>query len=471
VLVNSVFLLIIHLAATNEYAPHGAAVLVLALLVLTMVATLAAWRWEKVGGVVVGLLALVLSVAAYSASLDFGVGSLSFVPALLYGAPFLVVGVLFWICGQGGASHSPHNLGPPPLVIRRWWFTGSVLVIAAALAVITLALITGVRPGGWLDVALNASGCLGILADHDSPVQSVAFSPDGTLLAAGSDDGTLRVWQVAEERVSGWPLLHARKLSTGERDAGYSHDVAFSPHGRTLAFGLPDGTVRLWQFSGDSGSPRATPLHVLEGEGGKVCSLAFSPDGETLVAGAWNGTLHEWEVSSGARLRSLEGHRAGVVSVAFSPDGSTMASASLGGTTRVWDVTNSALIHEVNDLSATTGLAFSPDGSLLVTTSAADHDKQLWSTDDWRPVRKLESARGGLGDVAFSPDGRMVAAGNAWYEVRWWRVVDGALLHVARGHRDSVNSVAFSPDGKVLASGSLDGTLKLWRVPSPKGTP
>jgi WD40 repeat protein len=71
-----------------------------------------------------------------------------------------------------------------------------------------------------------------------------------------------------------------------------------------------------------------------------------------------------------------------------------------------------------------------------------------------------------MGNVAFSPDGSMLAAGNAWYEVRWWRVSDGTLLRAVKGDADSVNSIGFSPDGKLLASGSLDGTVRLWRVPS-----
>ena len=69
-----------------------------------------------------------------------------------------------------------------------------------------------------------------------------------------------------------------------------------------------------------------------------------------------------------------------------------------------------------------------------------------------------------MGNVAFSPDGEVLAAGNAWYEVRWWRVADGELLRVVEGHKDSVNSVAFSPDGSLLVSGSLDGAVRLWQV-------
>ena len=457
--VSGVFLLILFLAVTNEDKPQGAAIPVLALLGLTIAATLAAWRWEKVGGVVVVLLALCLTVAAYSASRAFGLGSLSFLPPLIYGVPFLAVGSAFWICGHRAARGSRHDLATPPPVLRRWWFIGAVLAAIVALAATVVALVTGARVGGWLDVALNASGCLGVVAEHDSPAKSVAFSSDGTLLASGFKDGTVRVWRVADSGIADWTLLHAKAIPTGEREVGYSHDVAFSPDGTVLAFGLPDGSVRLWRASDGA------LLHALEGRSGKVCSLAFSPDGCALAAGTWDGPVSLWRVTDGTHLRSLNGHTDAVVSVAFSPDGKTLASGSLDCTTRLWDISSATLIHEREGSSWNTAVAFSPDGSMLATASAADHHRTLWSTDDWRPVRELEPARGGLGNLAFSPDGKMLAAGNGWYEVLWWRVADGALLDAARGHKDSVNSVAFSPDGKRLASGSLDGTVKVWRVP------
>lgn len=99
-LVSTMFLLIIFLSAANEDKPQGMAIPVLALLVLTIMGCLAAWRWEKVGGIVVIISALCLSIAAYSASLAFGLASLSFLPALIYGAPFLILGILFLVCAK-----------------------------------------------------------------------------------------------------------------------------------------------------------------------------------------------------------------------------------------------------------------------------------------------------------------------------------------------------------------------------------
>lgn len=100
VLVSAMFLLIIYLTVANEDKPQGMAIPVLALLALTIMGCLAAWRWEKVGGIVVIISALCLSIAAYSASLTFGLASLSFLPALIYGAPFLILGILFLVCAK-----------------------------------------------------------------------------------------------------------------------------------------------------------------------------------------------------------------------------------------------------------------------------------------------------------------------------------------------------------------------------------
>ena len=146
--------------------------------------------------------------------------------------------------------------------------------------------------------------------------------------------------------------------------------------------------------------------------------------------------------------------------VVFSPREAVLASAALDTTIKLWQATDGAVVHQLERRPVTTGLAFSPDGSMLAT------DHELWRVEDWTSVREVDDAiRGGMGNVVFSPDGKLLAAGNGSSEVRWWRVADGVLLHTPKGHTDSVNSVAFSPDGEMLASGSLDGTVRLWRVP------
>jgi hypothetical protein len=100
IIVSCSYLFIVFLAVANEDKPQGMAISVLVLLALTIAGCFVAWRWERIGGVVIVISALCLSVVVYSASLNFGLGSLSFLPSLIYGIPFLAVGILFWICGQ-----------------------------------------------------------------------------------------------------------------------------------------------------------------------------------------------------------------------------------------------------------------------------------------------------------------------------------------------------------------------------------
>jgi sugar lactone lactonase YvrE len=336
--------------------------------------------------------------------------------------------------------------------LRRWWFIGAIPVVA-------VALITGAHPGDWLDVALDASGCLGVIEQHDSPVQSVAFSPAGDLLASGSKDGTARIWRIDDGRKFDRTLLQRLKIPTGGREAGYSHDVDFSPDGETLAFGLPDGTVRLWRVKD------GTLLHTLRGHTSKVCSLAFSPEEAILASGSWDGAIRLWRATDGTTLRALNEHKDAVLALDFSPDGSLLASGSFDGMVNVWRISDGTLLQTLGGPgSAIEGLTFSPDGAMLAS-GVRDGTVQLWKVGDWHLLQKMTSEWPGINSIAFSPDGTMLATGDSWYRLQWWRVADGVLLRDVVGHEDTVESVAFSPDGKILASGSLDGTVKLWQVP------
>ena len=333
-------------------------------------------------------------------------------------------------------------------VPREWWLIGAILAT-------TGVLVMGARPCGWLDVALNVSGCQCTLEKHDSPVERVAFSPDGAVLVSGSGDGTARLWRVADRT-----LLHMLEMpTTGDASYSYSRDVAFSPDGRTLAFGLPDGTVRLWRVSD------GTLLRTLRGNADKICSLAFSPDGRILASGSWDSTIRLWQVADWTPLRTLTGHGDGALDLAFSPDGSMLASGSFDGEVQVWRAADGTLLYTFKPMeSVVEGVAFSPDGSMLALASW-DGWVQVWSVGDWRCLRVMRSESSGINDLAFSPHGTILASGDSRYRLQWWRVADGTLLRDVGGHENTVESVAFSPDGEILASGSLDGTVRLWRVP------
>jgi uncharacterized repeat protein (TIGR01451 family) len=285
------------------------------------------------------------------------------------------------------------------------------------------------------------------LTGHTDWVTSVAFSPDGSLIASGSGDYTIKLWRVSDGAL-------VRTL-TGHAD--WVTSVAFSPDGSLIASGSGDYTIKLWRVS--DGALVAT----LTGHTGWVTSVAFSPDGSLLASGSEDYTIKLWRVSDGALVRTLTGHTNDVTSVAFSPDGSLLASGSEDYTIKLWRVSDGALVRTLtghtNDV---TSVAFSPDGSLLASGSE-DYTIKLWRVSDGALVDTLTGHMGTVTSVAFSPDGSLIASGSEDYTIKLWRVSDGALVDTLTGHMGTVNSVAFSPDGSLLASGSWDA-IRLWRV-------
>ncbi|MFE4333402.1 hypothetical protein ACFRQM_29450 [Streptomyces sp. NPDC056831] len=301
------------------------------------------------------------------------------------------------------------------------------------------------------------------------PVMSVAFSPDGHTLAAGSADRAIHLWNVTRPGAIG-PL--GRPL-TGPGDA--VTDVVFSPDSRTLAAGNSDGKVDLWNLP---------PTRII-GAGGNVASVAFSPDGRTLAAGNQNKTVSLWNTADpnhpAPRGDPLTGPKAPVDAVAFSPDGRTLAAGDGGGTVTLWNTADPS--HPVRLPETLTGanghifsLAFSPDGHTLA--AAGDNERgsiALWDVSDpAKPVPQTgisNSRTKSVESLSFSPDGTMLAAGgdgsNA--EVGLWSTTDQGVRigepidqPTATGTR-----VAFSPDGRTLATGNDLGTVTLWNATDP----
>ncbi|MGV9770452.1 protein kinase domain-containing protein [Streptosporangium sp. NPDC003464] len=204
------------------------------------------------------------------------------------------------------------------------------------------------------------------LTGHTGGVSAVAFSPDGKILAAGSGDDTVRLWDVATNTSIGRPL-------TGHTDSVYS--VAFSPDGKILAAGSGDKTVRLWDVA--TRTPIGRPL---TGHTGGVSAVAFSPDGKILAAGSSDDTVRLWDVATRTPIgRPLTGHTGGVSAVAFSPDGKILATGSGDDTVRLWDVATRTPIGRplTGHTDWVVSVAFSPDGKILATGSN-DGTVRLW---------------------------------------------------------------------------------------------
>jgi WD40 repeat protein len=294
------------------------------------------------------------------------------------------------------------------------------------------------------------------LTGHTGSVEDVAVSGDGRRVAAGGFDKTVLVWDTATGRRLGAPLVgHTDELES----------VAFGPDGNTLASGGNDGTVILWDLNA-----RPSLRIPLSGHGQTVWSVAFSPDGRTLVSGSGDQTTILWDVAARRRLaESLRPGGAFVRSVAVDPDGRTLITGGGDGVV-LWDLARRQRLGDLTH-AATTAVALSSDGRTLAT-GGADGTVGLWDIAGGRPLGAAPAAhRGSVNSVAFSPDARTLASGSEDGTVVLWDVASRRSLGApvaapSGGNGSAVGGVAFSPDddGRTLAFGGADGTVVLWDV-------
>lgn len=278
----------------------------------------------------------------------------------------------------------------------------------------------------------------------------VAYSPDGTTLAAGNVRGDLKLWDVATGREKA--VLRGHKGSVWR--------AAFSPDGKILASASYDGTVGLW----DPAAGRQ--IAVLKGHANRVTSVAFSPDGETLASGSDDRTVRLWDVAKRRHKATLKGHASQVTCTAFSPSGGLLASGSYDHTIKLWDVASAQVSRTLKGHEGhLVALAFSPDGRTLAS-GGRDQTVKLWDVESGLLKTSIDAHEERLTAIAFSPNGDVVASGAHTDTIKLWDAVSGQRRAILEGHTNHPTDLAFSPDGRTLASSSLDHTIKLWDVAS-----
>jgi len=305
--------------------------------------------------------------------------------------------------GEAAAAAEPPRIRPkvpllPQAAALAWTRDASALIL-----------------GTYQEVRLldPASGkALRVLGGHADVVRALAFSPDGTLLAAGGGvpgvGGEVKIWRLADGSL--------QKTLAGHSDCVYA--VAWRPDGKQLATVSYDKTVRLWD------PEKGQSVAELKEHADAVFGAAYTASGKYLVTGSADRSLRVWDAAKGSRLYTLAGHGDAVAALAVHPSADQVLSASADKTVKLWN-----LRGDGGDNPRTLG----PHGEALT-------------------------------DARFSPDGKLIAAAAVNGEVTLWNAENGGQLRVIKVVEDAAMSVAFRPDGKVLAVGGYDGSVSLYSV-------
>jgi WD40 repeat protein len=293
---------------------------------------------------------------------------------------------------------------------------------------------------------------------HRSTVIAVAVSPDGRLLASGGIDHSVRLWNLAGWR-PGEPSPPVRVLE-GHTNEMWS--VAFSPDGKLLASGGNEGVIRLW----DVASGRK--VRDLTGHSPACAYLTFSPDGRTIAAGGKEGTVNRWDVDTGRPKEPWQCHTDPVRPVAYSPDGRLLASGGKDATVQLLDAATGQRVHTFWGNTFFTNVAFSPDGrTLAAVNECPDATLRLWDLET-KTERALTGHTGHILGLSFHPGGKLVATASWDGTVRLWDVTPESQAVRTFDFRSArlAYCATFTPEGRYLIAGLDDGTIAILRVPA-----
>ena len=291
------------------------------------------------------------------------------------------------------------------------------------------------------------------------------FSPDDRLIMLACYDGSIRIWDTREI----YDTNSIRVMEAPTPDIALEHpemvsSISFNPDGSLLASGSYDGLIRIWDIR--KGTLLGTPM---SGHTSRVHSVSFSRDGRYLVSASGDHTIRIWDTRTREQIgKPLIGHLSDVNTAVFSPDGKTIVSASSDRTVRIWDVDTGEQIgmplrgHTDWICSA----AFSPNGKLIVS-AATDGTLRVWSVKDHRQIDTRSLIDDYFVYADFSPDGKRIAATAADYTVRLWDVNGSEISDSERTlvtHSYNVSSAVFSHNGKTIVSSGAN--VIVWDVRS-----
>lgn len=278
-----------------------------------------------------------------------------------------------------------------------------------------------------------------------SPIRAFNFSPDGQLMATGHDDRRVRLWRVSDGSL-------VRTLEGGHNSAVWS--VAFSPDGTLLATtaAAEDGTINLWQVNG------GTLLRQITGHASRVRDVVFSPDGQKLASASIDWTVRLWNVADGTQLQRLAGHQGAIWRLVFSADGQYLHTGGSFGELITWRVSDGAKLYQTQvhpDFIEIVALAAWPNAN-RIATAGEDGDIFIWDMDNGLQQVDQLTTDWVIDDVTVSPDGQYLAAASGYGRVTIYALpFDPVRTYPVQYDIGSVRQLTFAPDGQSLLINSV----------------
>ncbi|MEL7408726.1 MAG: WD40 repeat domain-containing protein [Cyanobacteria bacterium J06558_2] len=320
-------------------------------------------------------------------------------------------------------------------------------------------------------------------------VLTVDISKDNHYLVTGDCEGYVRVWDIST----------GEQVAESREHQDWVWVVRFSPDGKVIASGSDDGNVRIWYFKQeDQGNVISNhPNRHDNRHNDSVRALNFTEDGRLLASGSGDKVIKIWKINSRNEWKfecDLKGHQQSVRSVSFNTQGTLLASASVDGTIRVWDIGRNKEIersksereyNEYEDNSLTVRcVAFHPDDSRFLISGHDDCYIRIWQRPEQGKLSSLQSLEkinefkahdNWIRAITFSSDGELIISGGEDSSIKIWqfdrenpKAKPNKPLNVLKGHQSWVHSIRCSSDSKYVVSGSVDHSARVWDIASGK---
>lgn len=279
-------------------------------------------------------------------------------------------------------------------------------------------------------------------------VLALAFSPNGNLLATGSTNGVVHIWDIASDKI----------IASLNGHTDWIRAIEFSHDGNLLVSCGDDQTLRIWDVN------EQTCIKTIHAHVGRVWASEFSSDNSKIVSAGDDHQIKIWDVESGEHLKTLKGHNESISSISFSPDGQYLASGGEDKNVLVWEINrnNKPRVCIQND-AFIRSIRFSPDGSMLALCDDSSLI-QLWDIRNCIRLESLEGHTARVWSIDFSSDGKHLVSGSEDNTIKLWSIATKKCIRTLHDHNNQVIAVKFDPRNKTIASASDDRSVRFWDI-------